>query len=305
MHDLGLVDMTRDHKSSASSVKDQSLLHKNEELMTHSVFGLPAQFLRSFTVDNSETLCVQVSPVLEGGESADLVGLFNIFQLEQLVEIATSDSDQRIIEVACHPVSQRTSSPHSSLAVNVCFNVSLVDDAHPFVQLSIMPRLILTNRLPIDIMLRTPMPHTFNKKETAHSSSEDYRIIDKNFTIHGENGIWWSIVYDACIAPHKSLHLLPEMKPLDSVEIFTPGPSIAISMSCADLPIAGTATDWMDGGWLDVPLGSNKKLPEPVKLTFPFKAESLIKYSSSRQLPGHMEGFGKGSEFFVVGTWSC
>lgn len=95
--------------------------------------------------------------------------------------------------------------------------------------------------------------------------------------------------------------LLAEIKPLGSVEIFTPGPSIAISMSCADLPIAGTATDWMDGGWLDVPLGLRKKLPEPVKLTFPFKAESLIKYGSSRQSPGQMECFGEGSEFFVVG----
>lgn len=85
------------------------------------------------------------------------------------------------------------------------------------------------------------------------------------------------------------------------MEIFTPGPSIAVSMSCADLPIAGTATDWMDGGWLDVPLGSGKKLLEPVPLIFPFKRESLIKYSSSRQLSGQPEGFGKGSRFFVVG----
>lgn len=187
VHDLGLVEITRDYKHHASSLKNQSLLHENEELMTHSVFGLPAQFLRSFTVDNSETLCVQVSPVLEGGESTDLLGMFNIFQLEQLVEMATSDAEQRVIEVACHPISQRGSSPHSSLAVNVCFSVALVDEAHPFVQLSIMPRLILTNKLPIDIMLRTPMPHTFNKKESSQSSSEDYRIIDKNFTIHGRH----------------------------------------------------------------------------------------------------------------------
>jgi hypothetical protein len=193
VHDLGLVEITRDHKHHASGLKNQSLLHENEELMTHSVFGLPAQLLRSFTVDNSETLCVQVSPVLEGGECT-LVGMFNIFQLEQLVEMATSDAEQSVIEVACHPISQRSSSPHSSLAVNVCFNVSLVDDAHPFVQLSIMPRLILTNKLPIDIMLRTPMPHTFNKKESSQSSSEDYRIIDKNFTIHGKHKVvQWSV----------------------------------------------------------------------------------------------------------------
>ena len=181
VHDLGLVEMTQDHIS-PGTVKSQSLLHENEELMTHSVFGLPAQFLRSFTVDNSETLCIQVSPILEGS-STDLVGMFNIFQLEQLVEMATSDCNQQFIEVSCHPVSQRSSSPHSSLAVNVCFNVCLVDDAHPFVQLSITPRLILTNRLPIDVMLRTPMPHTFYKKEASYT--EDYRIIDKNFTIHG------------------------------------------------------------------------------------------------------------------------
>ena len=273
MHDLGLVDTTRDHLKHAG-LKNRSVLDETEDLMTHSVFGLPAQFLRSFTVDNSETLCVQVSPVLEGDICTDLVGMFNIFQLEQLVEMATSDGDQHVIEVVCHPVSQRSSAPHSSLAVNICFNVSMVDEAHPFVQISLMPRLILTNRLPIDIMIRTPMPHTFSKKEPSHNSSEDYRIVDNNFTIH-------------------------EMKPLGSVEIFTPGPSIAISMSCADLPIAGTATGWMDGGWLDVPLGSNKKLPEPVALTFPFKAESVVKYSS-RHVSGQPQGFGNGSDFFVV-----
>ena len=186
MHDLGLVDMTQDHMTAASSTtKKHSSLHENEKLMTHSVFGLPAQFLRSFTVDNSETLCVQVSPVLEGGHNnSDLIGMFNIFQLEQLVEIATSDANEQIIEVSCHPSSQRSSSPNPSLAVNICFNVSLVDNAHPFVQLSLMPRLILTNKLPIDIMLRTPMLHTFKKKEPyCHNYCGDYRIVDDNFTV--------------------------------------------------------------------------------------------------------------------------
>eukprot|EP00804_Cyclotella_cryptica_P002353 CCRYP_004076-RE/>CCRYP_004076-RE protein AED:0.10 eAED:0.10 QI:4221/1/1/1/0.94/0.78/19/1152/1666 len=272
VHDLGIVN--QDHNNS-SSRKKQSFLDENKDLATYSVFGLPAQFLRSFTIDNSETLCVQVSPVLEGDNDTDLVGMFNLPILEQLVELATSEAEGQIIEVSCHPVSHRPSSPHPSLAANVCCDVSLVDDAHPFVQLSIMPRLILTNKLPIDIMLRTPMPHTFTKHESIQSSASDYRIIDKNFTFH-------------------------EMKPLGSVEIFTPGPSIAISMSCADLPIAGALTDWMDGGWLDVPLGSKKKIPEPVKLIFPFKAESSVKYSSSRHLSGGLVGHGRGSEFFVL-----
>jgi vacuolar protein sorting-associated protein 13A/C len=93
------------------------------------------------------------------------------------------------------------------------------------------------------------------------------------------------------------------MKALGSVEVFTPGPSIAISMSCADLPIAGAVTDWMEGGWLDVPLGSSKKLPEPVKLIFPFKTESLVKYTSSRKLSRGLLEYAKGSEFFVLGMF--
>lgn len=93
-----------------------------------------------------------------------------------------------------------------------------------------------------------------------------------------------------------------EMKPLGSVEVFTPGSSIAVSIICADLPIAGAVTDWMDGGWLDIPLGSSKKLPEPVKLIFPFKTESLVKYTSSRQLSRGLE-HAKGSEFFVLGMF--
>ena len=92
-----------------------------------------------------------------------------------------------------------------------------------------------------------------------------------------------------------------EMKPFGSIEIFTPGPSVAISMSCADLPIAGTATDWMSGGWLDIPLGSRKRLPEPIKLIFPFKTASLVRYSSSKKISGQFDSVGNGSEFFVVG----
>ena len=92
-----------------------------------------------------------------------------------------------------------------------------------------------------------------------------------------------------------------EMKPFGSVEVFTPGPSVAISMSCADLPIAGTATDWMNGGWLDIPLGCRKRLPEPINLIFPFKTASLVRYSSFKNIAGRLESVGNGSEFFVVG----
>ena len=127
------------------------------------------------------------------------------------------------------------------------------------------------NKLPVGILLRTPMPHTFRSRNSSATGEDDGQITD----------------------PRYSSHML---KPLGSIEVFTSGPSIAISMTCADLPMGGTSTGWIDGGWLDIPLGKNKRLVEPMKCVFPFQTKSVELYGSSRKVMSHSEG----SEFFVM-----
>ncbi|KAL9187273.1 hypothetical protein ACHAXT_001376 [Thalassiosira profunda] len=264
VHDVGVINKAETRKN---SVRDgpQSLLKESEDMMTHSVFGLPAPLLRSFTVDASETLCVQISPILEDSSNS-LVGMFNLPHLERLVEIATSEQNRRIIEVSCSPSSRGSRS--SSLAANICCKVSLVDGSHPFVELFIEPRAVLKNRLPVSMLLRTPMPHTFLSSD---ESSPEYEADDPNLTTH-------------------------KLGPLGTVEVFTPGPSIAVSLKCADLPIGGTPTSWVDGNFLDVPLKG--RLPEPVNCTLPFiQTRALDRYESMRQMPQVRV---RGNDFFML-----
>jgi len=113
------------------------------------------------------------------------------------------------------------------------------------------------------------MPHTFlstDMPQLEHSPDEHE---DPNYTTH-------------------------RIMPLESVEVFTPGPSIATSMRCADLPIGGTSTGWVDGNFLDIPLKG--KILEPLNCTFPFKTKSIDRYESLRQVAGR----GSGSDFYVL-----
>lgn len=264
VNDLGVLnkDNKRNRPVSDDSV---SLIKENEDLMSHSVFGLPAPLLRGFTVDTSETICLQISPTLENqGDDDDLFGLFNMPPLDHLIKIAASDERRRVLTVVCSPSHRQTKV--SSLAVNICCKVSLVGHARPFVELFIEPRLVMQNKMPVSLIVQTPMPHTFI---TSNASQPENSFEDPNYTTH-------------------------IMKPLESVEVFTPGPSLAISMKCADLPIGGTSTGWVDGNFVDIPL--NGRLLEPLRCTFPFQTKSLNRYETSRQVAG----LTKGSDFHVV-----
>lgn len=105
VHDLGVVNSTLKNTHSDGNGTN-TLLKESEELMTHSVFGLPAPLLRSFVIDTSETMCLQLSPVLQNSDTYGLVGMFNLPPLDRLVEMATSDETKRIIEVSCSPASR-------------------------------------------------------------------------------------------------------------------------------------------------------------------------------------------------------
>jgi len=260
VHDLGVVNKSQKRKVTRDG--STSFLKQSEDLMTHSVFGLPAPLLRSFTVDNSETLCLQISPVLDDPDGVELVGMFN---LPPLVNIATSNESRSVTEVACSPSSRANRS--SSLAANIRCKVSLVEGSHPFVELFIEPRAILSNKLPVSVILRTPMPHTFVSAEHANDDTEDPNPI---YTTH-------------------------RLRTLESVEVFTPGPSIAASVKCADLPIGGTATGWVDGQFLDIPLKG--RILEPMLCTFPFQTKSLDQYEPLSRQVGNQ---GSGSDFHVL-----
>lgn len=262
VHDLGLV-----HRKRKSGAEDESksLLKKSEDLITHSCFGLSTRLLQNFTLDTSETLCIQMSPVLE--DSA-LVGMFNLPHFDSLVKIASSDESKTNIEVICSPASS-PGNRTSSLSANISCCVSLVDGSHPFVELFIEPRAIIKNKLPVRAILQTPMPYTFLSAWMPQRDCTSDESEDPNYTVH-------------------------RLMPLESIEVFTPGPSLAVSIRCADSPIAGTPTGWVEGTFLDIPL--KNKILEPLNCVFPFKTESLDRYESLSRVAG----CNVGSNFFVL-----
>ena len=266
VHDLGLIT-----KPTSARQGSQSSLEENKDVISQSVIGIPAYLLRDFACGASESLCVQISPVLDESGVASLFGMFNLPPMERLVEIATSYDNKRLIEVTCSPIS-RGGNNIASLSFNVRCDVSLVNNSRPFVNMTIEPRLILQNRLPVSVLLRTPMPYTFASSTETHKS-----------------------LYEDTNDPNQTTHALLLN---DSVEIYTPGPSIAVSMRCADLPVGGTSTGWADGdSWIDIPLSKGRKILEPIQCVFPFERKSVDRYDSSRQ---HRRPAGVGNFFYVL-----
>jgi vacuolar protein sorting-associated protein 13A/C len=142
---------------------------------------------------------------------------------------------------------------------------SILDRNHPFIEIFLEPRLLLENKIPVRLTLRTPMPHTFKSKASLETRGA------------GDS------------EGHDIYH---ELAQGDLVEVYTPGPSIALSVKCADPPVGGRTTDWMEGGWVDIPLRREFGLPEPLRCVFPFARRNFID-------PPNLSGV-NGTEFFIV-----
>ena len=206
-----------------------------------SSLGIPSNLLQNFIIDaegNSEftvldlLFCPHVSDKNFDCEtdkppkaSASLVGKKGSFRwgalslppIHKLVQIATSNKTFESIEVMC---SMPTSEMHlravghpmhknqkDSICIQISVKITLVDQAHPFVEVYIQPRAILQNKLPISIFVRTPMPFTFSPPN--------------------DKGICFHSIFDL----HD--HVTHRLDPHQSIEIFSPGPSLSITAMCA------------------------------------------------------------------------
>jgi len=230
----------------------------NEPLSSHAIFGFPAPLISGFAVDSIENIQIQLIPVTN--DNSELFGTLIVPPLQQLINM-TGPGKDTVFEVSC---SNWKETPFPSLVANVRTNVSFTGDSHPFIQLLIEPRAIMVNKLPIKTLVRTPMPHTYRTEGPQHQVDDE-----SNEIVHSLN--------------HN-----------ESVEIFTPGPSIALSMKLATSPISGTTTGWTDGVWKIIPLGKTEKLSsQGLRCLFPFEPTS----QKSNQAP--FENIG-GIEIFIL-----
>jgi hypothetical protein len=151
-----------------------------------------------------------------------------------------------------------------SFFLQVLIQSTLVDEKNVYVEVFLEPRAVIENMFPICLKVHTPMPHTFSSSRKESVSGND-------------------VIYN--------------LKPGNRIEIFTPGPSIAVTFKPGDTPIAGNPLDWMDGGWIDLPLVSEFKLLEPLACCFPFE--------NSLDDMDILSGDRRDCEFFVAEGFGC
>lgn len=194
-----------------------------------------------------------------------LIGEIIVPSCKELLALVESGSSELVVDTVCAAtrVSSSTSNLSDPFVVLVRIKMNIVENRHPFVDISLEPRATVRNAMPVKILVKTPMPHTF--------ANARYRDLQANDNVG-----------------YETFHTLA---PMDFLEVFTPGPSLAVSIKCADHPISGGTTDWMRGTWVDLPMVREFQLPEPIRCEFPFIEEKEFGISPTNN---------KGTTFFVV-----
>jgi hypothetical protein len=223
------------------SVRQSQAVRKDGRMTKLSPFlGVPIDSLKTYfsqwsTFDQCN-LSLSISP--EIGAKMSLLGAMSVeFGKAQLRDSALISQS---FDVTCR--NSRAGSPGSDpFVIQAKVLVCLVDDV-PYMQVTLAPRALIRNRIPLSMSIRTPMPHTY--------SENMFQEADKPYSVH-------------------------HLDPGKCVEIFTPGESLGISLRCTDNPVAGNPTDWMQDGWISLPLVSSFRLPEPVSVYLPFPSGHL------------------------------
>jgi len=165
------------------------------------------------------------------------------------------------VEVTCHRKENLNRDVHP-LTLRVVFTMKLLAGEHVIIDVSLEPRSVIENRIPLPMKIRTPMPRTFSTCQKEEESKEKYTTY--------------------CVNPN------------ERVEIYTPGPSIAIMACTRDKPIAGHELGWVDGGWVDLPLIQEFRLQDPIISMLPIMIEKSV-------APGILKNVREpAAEFFIV-----
>ena len=262
----------------AETVKRLALQGREGNTLSHcsAGFGIPITYLRSLSnsspSDTSKpSTTIIVSPLPDRDKDMEdrqnLSGEVVLPSLASLVQVAMGNSSVQSFEVTCTSTcsSGKEGKNQDAMVLQVCCRVTLVQSYHPFVELFFQPRALLKNNLPVRIVIRTPMPHTFSSCSKLLTINADGREEDRGRQTH---------------------HFLD---PFESMKILAPGSSVAVAVLCADQPTGGRRTGWMQGSLVDLPLDRNVPQSEPHLCLFPFV---------KRQ--GEPAAIARGSEFLIL-----
>lgn len=261
--DVGICNSSLSAKSSTSfSPGGTSSVRDGVLSKTSKNFGIPVSklddFLKSWRKNGRVDTIMKVTPQFSlwaHGDRGQVHGQVDLHGIREFMVQEESKSITTKFDVFCRADEKAAQERRLDAFVFLAHaQLSLVDDEHLFVDLSFEPRAVIVNNLPIAVSLRTPMPHTTSE-----------------------------------LCQHDNQESIHEVAPGSKVEVFTPGPSIALNVKCADLPIAGTPMGWMET-WIDLPLSAEFGMADPLRCVFPFE----------RKNKSSMNWGGGGCEFFVA-----
>lgn len=230
-------------------------------------FSVPAPLLTDFATCwrkfGQAKLTLKITPLLSEVDAncisaINLSGSIDMVASLQQLKRSHGGHVTSKIDVQCCSKDQLGRNVHP-FALQVVLKIRLIEDEHVCIDVYLEPRAVIENKIPLAIKIRTPMPQIFS-------------------TSQKEEGEHMEVTYD-----------------LDTngrVEVFTPGPSIAISVRTRDKPIAGSELGWLDGGWVDLPLVPEFSLVDPIVGVLPFENSRKLSFDGARRA--------QGAEIFVV-----
>ena len=200
------------------------------------------------TLECSNSECkVILSPILGGAIATELVGTFGLPSPVALIEMGEGVS--KVMEIICHTSSTEEVAGNDAFAVRIVYTVTLVS-GHPLLNICLHPRAIIENRVPLQILVKTPQSFTFTP---GSRSAEE---VDE--TCHS-------------------------IKPFGEAEIYSADAFLSTSIKIQERPVAGNETGW-SRGQLDLPLDS--RIQTPVQAVLPF----LSRDDSSSPTVSHSTG---------------
>ena len=165
-------------------------------------------FWRCWMENSISTMNLTVSPVLSDlPDGWILVGILSLDVTSNDLWQRGKNSVQRQYEVVCHPqpksaaADDRRPEGCDPFVLRASVSFELVEGRFPSVDIVLKPRTTLQNMLPLPLVVESPMPHILSSKSLTQENTNTFMI---------GNGC--------------------------SIEIFTPGPSVAVRMKC-EMPL--------------------------------------------------------------------
>jgi hypothetical protein len=237
--DIGVCGVSQHEKDSKASIPFRSTFTVEDGTISKpsTSFGVPVdkldEFLTQWKHKGAIDVVLKVTPQLPDSfysDQAQLNGRMDFHAVQEILLQTHENCIKTKFDVTCRGAAARV----NSFVLQATAELSLVDSMHLFLDITLDPRSVLVNNMPVPLSIRTPMPHT-----------------------------------SSTLCQHDNRESIHEVAPGGKIEVFTPGPSVAINVKCADMPIAGTPMGWMDT-WIDLPLTPEFGLSEPLRCQLPF-----------------------------------